>query len=81
VTPSDPEVDLNAKPAPRRAGPLQVAKTMFFGLFAIGMKGTWEKEGTKVTPAQVVIGALIGGVLLVTLLITLARVVIRLAQT
>lgn len=73
----DPEQD---RPAPkRRAGPLQVAKTVFFGLFAIGMKGTWEKEGVQVTPGQIVVAALIGGVVLVAVIITIVRVVLKLA--
>ncbi len=68
-----------AAPAPRRAGPLQVAKTLVFGLFAIGMKGTWEKDGVRVTPGQIVVGALIGGVLLVVAIISLVRLVLRMA--
>lgn len=65
---------------PRRAGPLQVARTMFFGLFAIGMKGTIEKDGARVTPGQLVVGGIIGGILLVVLIATLARFVIRMAM-
>lgn len=65
---------------PRRAGLLQVARTMFFGLFAIGMKGTLEKDGAKVTPGQLVVGGIIGGILLVVLIATLARFVIRTAM-
>jgi hypothetical protein len=77
VNAPDPRQDT---PRPlRRAGPLQVAKTVFFGLFAIGMKGTWEKEGVQVTPGQIVVAALIGGVLLVAVLITVVRVVLKLA--
>ena len=65
---------------PRRAGPLQVAKTMFFGLFAIGMKGTIKKDGARVTAGQLVVGGIIGGILLVVLIATLARFVIRTAM-
>ena len=79
VTPSEPEADPEKKPPVRRAGPLQVAKTMFFGLFAIGMKGTWEKDGVKVTPGQIVVGAFIGGIVLVAVLIMTVRLVLRLA--
>jgi len=56
-----------------------VAKTLVFGLFAIGMKGTWEKDGVRVTPGQIVVGALIGGVLLVVAIISLVRLVLRMA--
>lgn len=73
--------DSAAADKPRRAGLLQVAKTMFFGLFAIGMKGTIEKDGAKVTAGQLVAGGIIGGILLVVLIATLARFVIRTAMT
>lgn len=80
---SDPQRDhqlvSDEKLPVRRAGSLQVAKTMFFGLFAIGMKGTWNKGGAAVTPGQIVIGAIIGGIVLVVVLITIVRVVLRLA--
>jgi hypothetical protein len=69
------------EPPPRRAGPLQVAKTMIFGLLAIGMKGTIEKDGAKVTPAQLVIGGLIGAAILVALIITLAHFVLKFAMS
>ena len=70
-----PEATQKAK----RAGVAQVAKTLVFGLFAIGMKGTWEKDGVRVTPGQIVVGALIGGVLLVVAIISLVRLVLRMA--
>ena len=70
-----PEVEQRTK----RAGVAQVAKTLVFGLFAIGMKGTWEKDGVRVTPGQIVVGALIGGVLLVVAIISLVRLVLRMA--
>jgi hypothetical protein len=54
---------------------------MFFGLFAIGMKGTIEKDGATVTAGQLVVGGIIGGILLVVLIATLARFVIRTAMT
>lgn len=75
--PSESASQSEAKP--RRAGPLQVAKTMFFGLFAIGMKGTLEKDGVKVTPGQIVVGAVIGGIVLVLTIVTISRVVLKLA--
>ena len=83
-TPPDPSRDSAAAPTEqksRRAGPLQVAKTMFFGLFAIGMKGTLEKDGAKVTPGQLVVGGILGGILLVVLIASLARFVIRMAMS
>jgi len=67
--------------APRaRASLRQVAATMFWGLLMIGRKGTWERNGAVVSLKQVVIGAIIAGVLVVAALIALAQLVIRLAM-
>jgi hypothetical protein len=62
----------------RKAGLLQVAKTLFFGLLMIGKKATWEKDGdgARMTPGQIVAGAVIGGVLLVAALLVLVRTVL-----
>ena len=76
----DPEPPTTESTPPRRAGLLQVAKTMFFGLFAIGMKGTIEKDGVRVTPGQIVVGAVIGGIVLVLIIITVARIVLKFAM-
>lgn len=65
----------------KRVGPFAVARILLAGLFMIGRKGTWEKDGpgAQLTPAQIVIGALTGTALLVLLLVLLASTVIRLA--
>lgn len=63
--------------APRKAGPWQVATTIFWALFAIGKKNTWKKDGATVTPFQIVVGAFIGLVILVVLLILLVQLVTR----
>ena len=52
---------------------------VFFGLFAIGMKGTIEKDGVKVTPGQIVVGGVIGGIVLVIIIISVVRVVLKFA--
>jgi len=61
----------------RRAGPLQVAATIFWALFAIGKKNTWSKNGATVTPAQIVVGAFIGLFILIALLVLLVNFVTR----
>jgi hypothetical protein len=63
----------------KRAGLWQVAKTLLFGLLAIGMNGTWNKDGVTVTPGQIVVGAMEGGIVLVVALIALARMALKLA--
>jgi len=55
----------------KKASIRQVAATIFFALFAIGKKNTWQKDGATVTLFQVVVGALIGFALLLAVLITL----------
>ncbi len=64
-----------------RPGLLKVAKTMFFGLIMIGSRRTWEEggDGARLTTAQIVVGALVSGVVLVVGLLLLVRLVIRLA--
>lgn len=61
----------------RRAGPLQVAATIFWALFAIGKKNTWRKDGATVTAAQIVVGAFIGLLILIALLVLLVNFVTR----
>lgn len=69
----------SASPPPRkpRASIRQVAATIFFGLFAIGKKNTWQKDGATVSPLQVVIGALIGLVIVIAALVLLVMFVTR----
>jgi hypothetical protein len=54
-----------------------VAATIFFALFAIGKKGTWQKDGRTVTLAQVVVGALVGFAVVVAILIAIVTLVTR----
>jgi hypothetical protein len=56
-----------------KAGPLQVAATIFWALFAIGKKDTWRKDGATVTLFQVVVGAFVGLLIVVALLVLLVR--------
>jgi len=59
----------------KKASIRQVAATIFFALFAIGKKNTWHKDGATVSLFQIVVGALIGFVVVVGLLITLVSLV------
>jgi hypothetical protein len=69
------EPDKNALPS-RKAGLLQVAKTMFSALIMIGKKESWEEGGdaARMTPGQVVAGAVIGGIVVIIVLIGLVRI-------
>jgi hypothetical protein len=55
----------------KRAGIRQVAATIFFALFAIGKKNTWQKDGATVTMTQIIVGAIIGFAILLAILIGL----------
>ena len=46
---------------------------MFWAMVMIGKKGTWERDGVTVTMPQVVVGAVIATVIVVTLLVLLTR--------
>jgi len=62
---------------PRKASPLQVAATMFWALFAIGRRNTWHKDGATITLFQAVVGAFVGLIVIVTLLVLLVVLVTR----
>ena len=62
---------------PRKATILQVAATMFCGIFAIGAKGTWHRDGATVTFTQVVIAAVVTTLVLVSALYLLVQIATR----
>lgn len=62
---------------PRRASWSQVASTMFWALFMIGKKGTWERDGVTITLGQAVIGAIVAGVVVVSILVGLVMFALR----
>lgn len=64
-------------PRPRKAGWLQVASTMFWALFMIGKKGTWERDGVTITLGQAVVGAIVAGVVVVSILVGLVTLALR----
>ena len=66
-----------ASPPVKKATFGQVAATMFWGLCMIGKKGTWERDGVKISLRQVIVGAVVAGCVVVTLLVLLARFVVR----
>ena len=83
MTSPGPETGHGAEPPPRprRVGVLAVARTVFFGLLMIGKRETWETDGigAQMTPGQIVIGALVGGLVLVGLLVLIVRIALGLA--
>ena len=57
----------------RKASVFQVAATMICGIFAIGAKGTWQKDGATVTFTQVIVAAAITLIVLVSILVALVE--------
>jgi len=49
---------------------------MFWALFMIGRKGTWERDGATISPLQAVVGAIVALIVVVGILLLLARVAI-----
>ena len=50
---------------------------MFWALFAIGRKDTWHKDGATITLFQAVVGAFVGLIVIVALLILLVTLATR----
>ena len=65
--------------APKKAGPFAVAKTVLWSFFGIRRRKEHEADVAKLSPKQVVIAGLIGGVLFVLTIILVVRLVLRLA--
>ena len=61
----------------KKADIRQVAATIFFALIAIGKKNTWHKDGATVTLFQVVVGAFVGFLVIVAVLVTLVLLATR----
>ena len=62
--------------APKRAGPLQVAKTVFWSFFGIRRRAEHEADVKQLTPVQVIVAGLIGAALFVATLVVIVRFVI-----
>jgi hypothetical protein len=62
--------------APKRAGPLQVAKTVFWSFFGIRRRAEHEADVKQLTPVQVIVAGLIGAALFVATLVLIVRFVI-----
>ena len=50
---------------------------MFWGLCMIGKKGTWERDGVKISMKQVIAGAVIAGCVVVAVLTLLVKFALR----
>jgi hypothetical protein len=58
---------------PRKAGPLDVAKAVFWSFLGIRKRAAHEKDAVTLKPAQVIVAGVIGAIILVLSLVTLVR--------
>ena len=61
----------------KRAGPLQVARAVFWSFFGVRKSKDHDQDAVTLSPLQVVVAGIIGAALLVFCLIMLVRVVTR----
>jgi hypothetical protein len=59
--------------APRNAGPLEVAKAVFWSFLGIRKRAAHEKDAVTLRPVQVIVAGLIGAVIFVLSLVMLVR--------
>jgi hypothetical protein len=67
----------NSGRKPKRAGPLQVAKAVFWSFFGVRRSKDHDADATSLTPLQVVVAGIIGAALFVFCLIMIVRFVTR----
>ena len=57
----------------RKAGPLDVAKAVFWSFLGIRKRAAHENDAVTIKPAQVIVAGLIGAVIFVLTLVMLVR--------
>jgi hypothetical protein len=62
---------------PRNAGPLDVAKAVFWSFLGIRKRTAHERDAVTLKPAQVIVAGLIGAVIFVLSLVVLVRFITR----
>ena len=58
---------------PARAGPLQVAKAVFWSFLGIRKRSAHERDAVTITPVQAIVAGLIGAAIFVLSLVVLVR--------
>jgi len=61
---------------PRKAGPLQVARAVFWSFLGIRRRTAHEADAAQIKPAQVVIAGIIGAVLFIIAVLVVVRIVL-----
>jgi hypothetical protein len=62
---------------PRTAGPLEVAKAVFWSFLGIRKRAAHEQDAVTLKPAQVIVAGIIGAVILVLSLLGIVLIVTR----
>ncbi len=65
----------NKQQMPERASALQVAKAVFWAFLGIRKKSDLDHDARMISPMQVVIGGLIGGIIFVVSILTLVKLI------
>ena len=60
---------------PKRAGPLQVAKAVFWSFFGVRRSKDHDADAASLTPVQVIVAGIIGAAVFVFVLIMVVRLV------
>ena len=61
----------------RSAGPLDLAKAVFWSFLGIRKRAAHEKDAVTITPVQAIVAGIIGAVIFVLSLITLVHFITR----
>jgi hypothetical protein len=62
--------------APKRAGPVEVAKAVFWSFLGIRRRAAHESDAVRLTPVQVIVAGLIGAALFIATLVLIVKFVI-----
>lgn len=66
----------NDLPTSRKAGPLVVAKAVFWSFFGVRRRAEHESDIVRITPVQAIVAGLVGAALFVGVLVLVVRFVI-----
>ena len=70
---SEPELKRGGSHEPRTAGPLQIAKAVFWSFLGIRKQAAHEKDAVTIRPMHAIVAGIIGAAILVLTLIMLVR--------
>lgn len=71
------EAKRNETPAPRKAGPLDVARAVFWSFLGIRKRAAHEQDAVTLKLSHVIVAGIVGAVILVLSLVMLVHFVTR----